>query len=415
LTESSSSDVDTGLAPRQKKPKGMKGFVWDYIIGRLDRLNNGENLERILTSDVWYDLVDETKNGKWKGILAKFYRTKYNCDIKGPEAAKRRTRETIIAYIKDVCDELGIRRARVHILAGDVGYLYFRGKRYAISLDDLYKLSLKGTDVIIIEKQGIVEVLKDFAAPYGIALLSTRGFLTENALDLAAFASNSGANVVIVTDFDISGVVIAFKVGNVTRIGIDFDTLGDLGILDELCDGEFYTPNNEHLAYAENNMPDLEDLDFLRTNRIEINAVKNKVGAEKLWNWILDKLDEEYHHRNYNRAAKIPEPYQFVPPELNQTYHLVVGRIRKVLAPRIGAVEAELQHYEGFIENVDEYEQDLEEEFEDILNGNSGSDVSTSVDGNEGGDGNGKAMKDFLKNIRKDLKKLCKKYDGVAV
>jgi hypothetical protein len=405
------SDMDTAAAEsRTKRPKGMKGFVWDYVIDRFERINNGENLERILTSDVWYDLVDETKNSKWNGVLAKYYTKKYNVDIKGKQAAERRTRETIISYIKDVCDELGIRRADVNILAGDVGYLYFRGERYAINLDELDKLSLKGTDIIIIEKQGIAEVLKDFAAPYGIALLSTRGFLTENALDLAAFASNSGANVVILTDFDISGVVIAFKVGNVTRIGIDFDTLEDLGILDELGDGEYYTPNNEHLTYAENNMPDLEDLDFLRTSRIEINAVKNKVGAEKLWNWILGKLDEEYPHRNYNRAMKIPDSYRFVPPELNKTYHLVVGRIRKVLAPRIGAVEAELKHYEGFIENVDEYEQELEEEFEDILNGNGSSDVLTSGDG----DGDGKATKDFFKNIKKDLAKLLKKYKGVT-
>ena len=30
----------------------MKGFVWDYIIDRLDRINSGENIERIITSDV---------------------------------------------------------------------------------------------------------------------------------------------------------------------------------------------------------------------------------------------------------------------------------------------------------------------------------------------------------------------------
>ena len=54
---SHSSDVDTAVEPIRKRPRGMKGFVWDYIIDRLDRINNGENLERIITSDVWYDLV----------------------------------------------------------------------------------------------------------------------------------------------------------------------------------------------------------------------------------------------------------------------------------------------------------------------------------------------------------------------
>ena len=176
------------------------------------------------------------------------------------------------------------------------------------------KLRLKGTDVVIIEKQGIAEVLKDLAAPYGVALLTTRGFLTENAFDLSAFAESIGANVAILTDCDISGYVIVDKVPDVPRIGIDFDTLEDLGITDDLAEGEYYTPDEGHLKYAEDNMSDLEELDFLRTRRIEINAVKNKVGHVELWNWILGKLDEEYPHRNYNRAVKIPEPYQFAYP-----------------------------------------------------------------------------------------------------
>ncbi|HET7285045.1 MAG TPA: hypothetical protein VFI70_10200 [Nitrososphaeraceae archaeon] len=137
---------------------------------------------------------------------------------------------------------------------------------------------------------------------------------------------------------------------------------------------------------------------------INISVTLSMFCTEELWNWIL-KLDEEYPLRNYNRATKIPEPYQFVPPELNQTYRLVVGRIRKVLAPRIGAVEAELESYKGFIENVEEYEQELEEEFERILNGSGNSDVDTAEQSNT-------TTKNFLKNVRKDLSKLLKKYHG---
>ncbi|HEY1247977.1 MAG TPA: hypothetical protein VGE97_03215 [Nitrososphaera sp.] len=388
----------------------MKGFVWDYIIDRLDRIGNGENLERILTSDVWYDLVDETKDSKWNGALAKYFRSKYNLDIKGPEAAKRRTRETIISYIKDVCDELGIRRADVRILAGDVGYLYYRGNRYAISLDDLDSLKLIGTDLLIIEKQGIAEALKDLAADYGIALLSTRGFLTENAIDLARLAESSGANVAILTDNDISGYVIAHKVPSVPRIGIDFDTLEDLGV-SELAEGEYYTPDQGHLKYAEENMPDLEELDLLRTRRIEINAVKNKVGSKKLWNWIARKLEEKYPNRNGNRAVNIPEAIKFILPELYQLISITRNRISRVLEPEIERVEEELSEYKGLIESVSDYESQIKEEFEDLLNG----DVDTSRYGNGNGNGNGKATKDFLKNLKKDVSKLVKKYyDGVA-
>jgi hypothetical protein len=67
----------SAMAAKRNRPRRMKGFVWDYIIDRHDRLNNSENLDRILTSDVWYDLVDETKDSKWKGRLAKYFRDKY--------------------------------------------------------------------------------------------------------------------------------------------------------------------------------------------------------------------------------------------------------------------------------------------------------------------------------------------------
>jgi len=38
-----------------------------------------------------------------------------------------------------------------------------------------------GTDLLIIEKEGVVQVLTPFADKKGIALLNTRGFLTEYA------------------------------------------------------------------------------------------------------------------------------------------------------------------------------------------------------------------------------------------
>ena len=145
-------------------------------VSTLDRLKNGEPVEQILTSDVWCDLVDETRNSKWAGVLAVYFKEKYGFSIKSKKAADRRTRETIIAYIKDVCDERNIRRIDVNIYAGDVGYFFFRGLKYAISLDELDNLRYLWTDILIIEKEGIAKILSPFADPTGIALRSTRGF-----------------------------------------------------------------------------------------------------------------------------------------------------------------------------------------------------------------------------------------------
>lgn len=255
--------------------------------------------------------------------------------------------------------------------------------------------------------------------PSGIALLSTRGFLTENAIDLATLAETSGANVSILTDNDISGYVIAHKVPTVPRIGIDFDTLYDLNIpsqeLTELLEGEYYSPNEEHLKYAVDKMDlDEDTFEFLRNRRIEINAVKNTAGAEGLWNWIIKRLEEIYPNRNYNRAVNIPEPEEFIPPELQQLQDLIKGRIDNILHPEIERVEEELEYYEGFIEDIAEYEQEVFEKLENVLNGNgngrSGNNTNNITTGVSTPDT--RATKNWLKNITRDLAGLVKKYDG---
>ncbi|MGH9976861.1 MAG: hypothetical protein ACRD8Z_13660 [Nitrososphaeraceae archaeon] len=218
------------------RPRGMKGFVWDHIVDlKLDILPDMHfkpkgDLPRILTSDVFYDLR--------KPLEAAGY------DVTSKQAARRKTRQTIqVQYIKEICDSLEIRRVDVGILAGEAGHLFYRGEHFAISLDELDSLKLKGVIILIIEKRGIAELLRPIAEPYGIALLSTQGFLTENAIDLAYLASTTGAKVAILTDYDISGIIIAHQVPEVPRIGIDEGTLDDLNILNRQQDlEEYYTP-----------------------------------------------------------------------------------------------------------------------------------------------------------------------------
>jgi hypothetical protein len=250
--------VSTSLASaaNPQRPRGMKGFVYDYIDDRIERLKNGENVEQILTSDVWYDLVDETRNSKWAGSLAVYFKQKYGFSIKSQKAADRRTRETIIAYIKDVCDERNIRRIDINIYAGDVGYFFFRG-----------------------------------------------------------------------------------------------------------------------------------------------HAVKNKVGPQRLWNWILDKLDETFPDRNYNRAVRTPEPHWFRPQPLDQLNDLVDKRLTRVLGHEIVRCEEELSDYQGFIYSVSAYEKKLYWRFDHILNGNSSTGASSG----------------WLRNITNDIAGLVSKYGGGKV
>ena len=95
----------------------------------------------------------------------------------------------------------------------------------------------------------------------------------------------TGARVAILTDYDISGIVIAHQVPEVSRIGIDEDTLYDLGVLDKQNElEEYYTPNPSHLKTVTEDIDgDFAgvDIEYLQDKRIEINAVMKEVGRER--------------------------------------------------------------------------------------------------------------------------------------
>lgn len=358
------------------RPRGMKGMIWDYIVDeKLDvdpkshRFKPKQGLPRGLTSSVFYDLRKPLEEAGY--------------DVTSKEAAEHRTRETIqVAYIKDICDSLEMRRVEIGILAGEAGHLFYRGEHYAVSLDDLGSLKKLGVIILIIEKRGIAELLRNVLKPYGIAVLSTQGFLTENALDLQDLASKVGGRIAILTDYDISGIMIAQQVLEVPRIGIDGDlTLKELGIIEKKVDlEEIYIPGKTHLTAIEKNIDDFVkpvDLEYLKNKRIEIDIVLREVGPERFAKWIMAKLEEIFgsEQLDYNRSIKIPEPNEFLPDALRELNSMVIERIRDVLQPVIDSKSNELERYipnneGGLIEDVEQYEEDLFNELQAVVDMN---------------------------------------------
>jgi hypothetical protein len=323
---------------------GMKYYVGEYIHQRLQKILGDPSLlgpKRILTSDVFYDLRSTLEAN--------------SIDVTSTDAIIKKKRRVKIQneYILEVCRDLGIKRRHAGIITGDAGYLYFRGQRYAVSLDEMDTLKHKGTDIIIIEKQGIAEKLRYKSDSYGIALLSTRGFLTENALDLSELADINGAKIAILTDNDISGKVIAAN-ALYPRIGFDLDTLNYFGIRDRIKNlEEVYKPNPQHLKHIlhKNNrkakFKDLtdSDLNYLRKKRIEIHAVQNYVGEDRFWEWILTKLNEISPIRDYNRAVKIPKPYVFRSNDVWRVNELYDNRLAKIVKPLYKEKKNQLSGY----------------------------------------------------------------------
>jgi hypothetical protein len=359
-------------------PKPKKVYIKDFV-RRWIQEKRKNPLQIKLLSDIHYDLVKPLAEAGF--------------DIdKLPPKQKRRRRETItVRYPKDICDELGITRASIGLYTGDVAHMYFRGRKYSINISEIPKLQHKGTDILIIEKEGIAERLRPYAANSGIALIHTRGFLTEYASDLSILSEQNGGHIYTLTDCDVSGFLIAHKVENVPRIGIDLQTLKDLSITDQIDRlTDYVTPDKHHLKHIEENYPEDLYIPFdLRHKRIEINAVLNLVEGQRFWDWIVEKIKYENSTRDWNRVIEMPKAYFFRPPELDLVIELVESNIAGVLTPLVKEREDELRDSEEYIDNVDNYENDMYYEFQDEINEN------TSNDG-----------------IVKSLRRILRKYNG---
>ncbi len=135
------------------------------------------------------------------------------------------TRSNLTADIRKICEkEMGINMEELGIFAADRAQLYFDGSWHDVGFDDLHSLKQKGTELIIIEKEGITEGLTPLADKHGSALLFTRGFATKYVRDLSELSKDNGCNTCVLSDYDASGILLASKL-KVPRIGIDPKTL----------------------------------------------------------------------------------------------------------------------------------------------------------------------------------------------
>jgi hypothetical protein len=245
-------------------------------------------------------------------------------------------RDYITGLIKEVCeDNLGVKREDIGILAADRAQLYFKGKWVDVGLKEIEQLSLYGIALLIIEKEGVAEQLRVFADQKRIALLNTRGFLTEYAEILSKKSEKEGCKVAILTDFDASGLVLAAKAPNAYRIGIDFETLEDLGLDIEDVEEEYKPGTHLDPLKPDGKMYGIyppEWIDYIATKRVEINSVTEALNDnQRFWDWIVNKLRANFTNWDYTRAVDTPE---YVKPRalesLNETVEQIgIAKLRK--------------------------------------------------------------------------------------
>ena len=350
-----------------------------------ERPSRKEVLKEILEErmDKWFALDKKSRQKNWWTMSDIFYATRKRL-IDYEYTNEEINREYITGLIKETCEqELGVNRQDIGIIAADRAQLHFKGEWKDVGLREIDELIQYGIDMIIIEKEGVAEQLASFADDKGIALLNTRGFLTEYASVLSTKSEKEGCNIAILTDLDASGLVLAAKVAWAYRIGIDFDTLADLGLDIEDVEEE-YDPkkhlnplklDGEHAGLYSD-----EIVDYVSKKRVEINSVIATLDDNiKFWEWIVEKLRKKFHKRNYNRAVNIPV---YVKPScLEKLEDIIEEKGTTILEKQREGLQKRLSNIEnGFLfdstnrilpeYNIDKYEAEITKQSRNIIENN---------------------------------------------
>jgi 5S rRNA maturation endonuclease (ribonuclease M5) len=295
-----------------------------------------------------------------------FYATRFLLITEYGYTDQEINRDYLTGKIREECEKLGVTREEIGIIAADRAQLYYNGKWTNVGLDEIETQVDYGTDMTIIEKEGVIVQISLFSNGKRIALLNTRCFLVEYASKLARLASERGCNISIIVDWDVSGLLIYLKVKKIVpsikRIGVDFETLEDLGLRAEDVEERYDTTNNKHLdalnkeleealERAQNGIEeDIEEftyiknnLYYLKENRIEINSITVRLNDNaKFWNWIEDKQRFLFPDRDFTRSANVPEYVE--PDELQELNDVIRQKGIAALAPQREGLKEKLNN-----------------------------------------------------------------------
>jgi len=203
------------------------------------------------------------------------------------------TRRTLQNDIRARCDQLSrtewhekVTREDLGIIAKARARMFYNGEVLPVSIDNVQGLARVGVAIVIIEKEGGPEALKEAARDYGVALVDTQGRFTDYTMDLIEAAKMVSPYVVILTDYDIVGLETSKATKTETiRIGIDMDTVKWLR--------ENGYPNLELSDIEEAYTPSIwTDDPYLSKYRIEFDSILAVTGAEVLWKFVKYKLEE---------------------------------------------------------------------------------------------------------------------------
>ena len=285
------------------------------------------------------------------------------------------TRDYFKKLISKICNKAGIKREDLGIIAGVRAELYFDGTWTSVSFDAIEELAGKGTDIVFIEKEGVPEVLTEYADKYGIAMVNTRGYLTEYGKDLMTAAKISGANVAIMTDYDLTGINIAsLSPKNMPWIGIDEATIEYFGLNRDSLTAD--ATNMKLVKTVKKKVEDDErfknvNIEFLKEKRVEIDAILAQVGDERFWGYIMSRLKEIFPTRDYNRAVILPERYSkekadLLPKATKKLVRYITDLTEDGTEETVATIKISQEKVEGFLDVQEQKKKNMKQLTEEL-------------------------------------------------
>jgi len=262
-------------------------------------------------------------------------------------------RKSFIAAIREESEALGRRRDELGIIAAVRAEMYFRGSVYPVSLANIGELAGKGSDILLVEKEGITLALEPYARDRGVALVNSRGFIVEYADDLMKLSREDNANIFQLTDYDASGLLISQNAVDIPRIGVDPESLDSLGLWIEDV-SERYKPPKKHL----NALP-LELRDGVRDERIEIDSVLAEVGSERLWAHLEDRMMELAPRRDLTRSLDLSIN---LPGMISEPLGWLTRSLKALGETRRSMLQFGFQAWNGGFQDISRIEEEIQAE-----------------------------------------------------
>jgi len=365
--------------------KGIR-TIWDTGLGGIykpflvDFLKNRHRQISRSPTDTVKDRL--TQSGSWyrerpKMIAAGFKPRNKVTDSKGREiydwnTVRKGFTSSINKVIKELWSDGSVTRESLGIVAKARAMLYINGQVYPVSFDSKEELArIKVTDMIIVEKEGITDVLLDAAQKYRIALVATAGHFVDYVTDLMRLAHEAGRiNVCVLTDYDIDGINMWRRANekmhiNIKRIGITQDVVkwlhengyNDINLEDV---EEEYTPNPKLFRD--------EDDPYLQEKRIELDSIIQKVGPEAFWKYIVYQLETEFPSpRDYREIVPEPEPEDYYPDKINEFLEYIAKYTKQVYTPKWEEIKkTQLKEVKGLL-HVDNKKDEIDESLRHIV------------------------------------------------